>query len=288
MSEARSASDQSPLSLDVFPEKYVVTQLIEHDALVVAAFGFDPATGAEVFLKAKSREDTSTNIAALLRNEANILASVEHPQIAKLVEADADAEVPYLVASRMPNDLGAIPEWFRRNSDPRQAASILISALQPLEYIHSEGITHGEVKTADLALAWQEPIGLLDFERASRKSPTSPTSNYPRRKPRGNVHYLAPEQSHDGLAPTPQSDTYSANVVFYELLFGRRPFADSMDWEIVWQHVFDKPNYHVPDGRTVPDEFIEILDKGMAKKPANRFKNAGEMGDALKRAVTLL
>ena len=99
----------------------------------------------------------------------------------------------------------------------------------------------------------------------------------------GTPHYMSPEQVRGAKADA-RSDVFSLGCVFYEMLTGRKPFdAESMH-AVLFKVMQEDP----PPARELapgtPEAVLQILETALAKNPADRFQNAGEMLEALRQA----
>jgi serine/threonine-protein kinase len=96
----------------------------------------------------------------------------------------------------------------------------------------------------------------------------------------GTPHYFSPEQA-TGEPPTPASDVYSLAVVLYEILAGRVPFDADNHTDLAMQHLRDEPPPVTALNPTVPIQIEQIINKAMAKDPAQRYRTADLFGRAL-------
>jgi serine/threonine protein kinase len=239
----------------------------------------DASTGAELVVKAQE-DDPDTTIG--LRTEANVLESLAHPNIPRLHRAGLDTDLPWIVTDRMPGSSETC-EWFNARPNPILAAKIVLSALDPLGYLHDEkGLQHNDVKEANLVC---QPDGrataLIDFEySASIGQPAGDSDETP-----CTPHYLAPERV--GEPGDARSDLYSLNVLLYTYLYGKLPYGHITDtMKVVMAHLFHPipffPDTHI-SGRQVPTFLRGVVEKGLQKSPEDRYQSAGEMADDIQR-----
>src|SRR5207248_972445 len=86
----------------------------------------------------------------------------------------------------------------------------------------------------------------------------------------GTVHYMAPEISTGNYNRS--IDIYAAGVILYEMLSGRVPFEGESAGEILMKHMTS-----LPDMSKLPSPFVPVLDQALAKNPARRYRNIGDM-----------
>lgn len=288
----RAASPETVLG-----EKYALTHALKSGAAAFKALGHDRQTGAEVFVKARERE-ASDNAPLRTRNEANKLASLHHPQIPRLVEADPEAVHPYIVTERKPGTLyPAI--WLRRRPNHNLAAKLCMSALDILGYVHEQGVVHRDVKASNLVMQWGGAVSLVDFELAlsGEKKPkdgsglphdgSSRNGGWTATETRitspdglvGTIAYMAPEQVRG--AASPASDIYAMGAVMYELTYGRLPFEtddEVTDINSLVRHKMTEPGIDFSaDDRQLPGALRLIMERATQTEPSARYGSAAEM-----------
>lgn len=152
----------------------------------------------------------------------------------------------------------------------KQAASALAA-------LHSNGLVHGNVKTANLLVpAGSEEIRLVGLGTAAAGTAPDPG---PGEAP-SSAAYLSPEQIR-GQAATPRSDVYSLGAVLYELLTGRPPFDGINAGEVAQRHLTMPlvPPSQLKPG--IPPAVEEVVERALQKDPAARYGSAEEMRQAL-------
>ncbi len=123
-------------------EQYRIRGLIgsREETGMVAVAGFDPRTEQEVFIKSRD-SGVDENAAMRISREADVLASLAHPQIPVLIDADPDADRPYIVTELKDNNPRVLTD-LKLNPNPTFAAKLCVAALVPLSYAHETGFTH--------------------------------------------------------------------------------------------------------------------------------------------------
>ena len=212
--------------------------------------------------------------------EAKALARLTHPNIVKVTDYGEYEGRPYLVMPYLPggNLKGLLKERGRLNW--QEAARTLIPVARALEYAHSQGVIHRDVKPSNILITQSGEYMLTDFGVAKVLEEEATVDLTGTAAAVGTPEYMAPEQASAKTADQ-RADIYALGIVFYEMLTGRRPFeADTPLGVIIKQasEPLPRPRQFVPD---LPDRAEQILLKALAKKPEDRYQNMGLLAYAL-------
>ncbi|HEX5758502.1 MAG TPA: serine/threonine-protein kinase [Thermoanaerobaculia bacterium] len=160
------------------------------------------------------------------------------------------------------------------------AAEIVRQVGEALDYAHSRGVVHRDVKPANIIITADNRVKITDFGIARLD-----TSNLTQEgQLLGTPNYMAPEQIL-GKEVDHRADLFSLGVVLYEMLTRHKPFQGenltAVSHRIVYDH-FTPPRQYVRD---LPPELERILGRALAKEPAQRYQRARELMDDIKRLV---
>jgi eukaryotic-like serine/threonine-protein kinase len=185
---------------------------------------------------------------------------------------------PYIVMEHMSG--GSLEERLAGAGaqEPAQALEWLEQAARALDHAHREGVVHRDVKPGNLLLDAQDDVHVADFGIASASGMDALTQTG---TVLGTAGYLAPEQAR-GETAAPASDRYALGVVAFELLTGRRPYANDSPTAEAAAHI----NAPVPHASSygLPRELDPVFEQALAKDPAARFRTCAELVAALRDA----
>ncbi len=165
--------------------------------------------------------------------------------------------------------------------DPSDVLRWLGEAAVALDAAHKAGIVHRDVKPGNLLLDNRGQVRMADFGVASAVGMDSMTMTG---TVLGTAGYLAPEQAR-GERATPASDRYGLGIVAFELLTGERPFAADSPTAEAAAHVH-APIPTLSDRSDLPHELDPVLQRALAKDPADRYPSSVDFVAALRDALT--
>ncbi len=251
---------------------------------------YDSKLGREVaikFLPPEFRSDRDR--LARFRQEAHILASLNHPNIGAIYGLEESGEADCLVLELVKGRTLAE----RIAAGPIPTEEVLLIARQIGEAMaaaHGQGIIHRDLKPANVMISEGGRVKVLDFGLASPVDAVGPAAARPRpafgleeETVAGTIGYMSPEQVR-GLSLDCRTDLFSLGVILYEMVTRKRAFAGGSLAQIA------DAILHTPAGegsdRLTPTRLKSIIDKLLAKDPADRYRNAGAVLRDLKEWET--
>lgn len=163
------------------------------------------------------------DIARRVARERDILAALEHPNIARLYDAGLDAQGrPYLAMEYV--DGTPVDAYCRAQRLPLPArVALLLQVAQAVAYAHRRLVVHRDLKPSNILVTADGQVRLLDFGIARLVAPDGAVAEATLAAPALTPGYASPEQLR-GQALSTATDVYSLGVVAHELLIGVRPF----------------------------------------------------------------
>jgi eukaryotic-like serine/threonine-protein kinase len=226
--------------------------------------------------------------------EAKALSALAHPNVVPVTDFGIDGGVPFLVMELLQGK--TLGDLIKEGPLPLgRALDIARQTLRGLAFAHGKGIVHRDLKPANVFLQelpdQADHVRLLDFGMAKFLE-GSGSRTVPENLTRagivfGTPAYMSPEQVKAGAIDA-RSDVYAAGILMFELLAGRRPFlADSYEGYLGAHLTQPVPSLaklrpKIPGARL----FQTLIERAMAKKPADRFEDAGALLAELEAVMT--
>jgi eukaryotic-like serine/threonine-protein kinase len=170
---------------------------------------------------------SGSQIEERFEQEREILAALNHPNIARFYEAGMTTQgQPYLALEYVEGE--PLPQWCNgRALDPRRRVELFLQVLRGVQYAHASLVIHRDLKPSNIIVTAQGEVKLLDFgiarllDQTTQRAEQSELTQLHGRMM--TLDYASPEQVR-GESLTTATDVYSLGVVLYELLTGSRPY----------------------------------------------------------------
>jgi len=269
------------------PEKlgrYEILGELGKGAMGVVYLARDPVIGRQVALKtfrlASNAEDEEVEQFRIrFLREAQSAGILNHPNIVTIhdVVDEGDTSVCFIAMEYVKGtDLKQLMKRQKRLALPFVIETVAQIA-DGLDYAHSKGVVHRDVKPANVIITAAKEAKITDFGIARLD-----TSNLTMEgQLLGTPNYMAPEQVR-GRDVDHRADLFSLGVVLYELVTGKKPFAGDnltvVSHRIV-NEAFTPPDEFVPG---VPPGLLTVLDRALRKKPEERYQRGSEMAQDLR------
>jgi len=198
--------------------------------------------------------------AVMFRGEAEVLASVEDPNVVRLYEY-VQSSAGAAIVMELIEGVCLREILVRQGKTTAEAALVVLQgSLLGLAAAHRRGVVHRDYKPENVLVNGQGASKLTDFGIAARAGDRAMAA--------GTLAYAPPEQFGGGPA-SPSGDVYAATATFYECLTGRPPFSGDSAESLLYQHLAEP----VPL-EPVPEPLRPLIEAGMAKDPERRPADA--------------
>jgi serine/threonine-protein kinase len=261
--------------------QYEVQDLIGQGAMGVVYRAYHvqlERTGAVKVLQGIAPDTDST---ARFRHEAQAIAQMRHPNIVNVFDFGEYEGTPYMIIEYVPG--GSLASRMKQGSMETGAALKYLRGMAAgLDYAHSLGIVHRDVKPANVLLEKDESPVIADFglvklmQSTSLKSMTGVTT--------GTPAYMSPEQV-TGSKVGPPADRYSLATIAYEMLTGSIPFDGEGLMEVLYAQVHRDPPLPSARNSSLNPQVDAVVMRGLAKDPAARWESCTAFVDALAAAL---
>jgi serine/threonine-protein kinase PpkA len=257
---------------------YRLLRLVNHGGMSTVYLGEQLALSREVAIKVMMPQALADEVSRRrFENEVRTIARLEHPNIVRIHELGRTRDglpyytMPYLARGHLGQRTFVDEHGVPDEAKVRETAHALYSAL---EYAHSRGVVHRDVKAENVLFDDAERPLLADFGIALRRGfgPRVTAAGMAV----GSTAYMAPEQAR-GEEVDGRADLYSLGVVIWELLTGHLPYqaADALSMAVM--HAQDPIPKLPPHLR----HWQRFMQRALAKDPAQRFQTVAEMRAAM-------
>ncbi|WP_406277248.1 serine/threonine protein kinase [Nocardia sp. NBC_00881] len=165
---------------------------------------------------------------------------------------------------------------------PQTAVAVITQAAAALDAAHAQSLVHRDVKPSNLLVTDSGFVYLIDFGIARAADNTTLTST---NTMIGTLAYMAPERFTTGVADA-RSDVYALTCVLCECLTGTPPYPGNSAEQQIAAHLTADPPAPSLRRLDLPAGFDDVVARGMAKSPDDRYPTAGELAAAADRALT--
>lgn len=210
------------------------------------------------------------------------VAALDHPNVIPIVESGSANNMPYIATGYVKSNLVEFLEDAPYSLN--EALGIFEQIIAGVSYVHRAGISHCNIRPADIYHRPDGRIALADIglsPTASRIVDETGLLTLSKVAQSGTTsEYIAPEQA-SGRTPDVRSDIYALGIVLYELLTGRVPFKGKNPVKTMLMHLEEpvkSPRMYNPG---IPTYVEKVIYQALAKEADYRFDSAAHMANAL-------
>ena len=211
--------------------------------------------------------------------EVEIAAQLSHPSILPVFDSGSTNGVLWYVMPYVEGE--SLPEWIRRERQLAVGDAVRLAreVAEALAYAHERGIVHRDIKPANILLHSGRAL-VADFGIA-RAAGTDGASLTKTGLAIGTPQYMSPEQSSGDRDVDGRADVYALGCVLYEMIAGEPPFTGPTMQAVVARSLTERPRPLTATREGLPSKLNAVVDRALAKSPADRYPSATAMAGAL-------
>ena len=269
-------------------DRYAVNAVVSQGGMATVYRARDHRHERTVAIKVMRPEIAHVVSAERFLREIQIAGRLQHPLIVPVLDSGTIGPgpvptlwyaMPYVDGETLRDRLN------RENQLPiEDAVGIACEVADALAGAHAQGVVHRDIKPENVLLSGGHAL-ITDFGIARALTTASSDRLTATGVAMGTVAYMSPEQATSDSPPDPRSDLYALGCVLYEMVAGQPPFVASTTQGVLARHAADP----VPSVRTVrpavPQGLEVVIERALAKVPADRFATATDFAAALRRGA---
>jgi tetratricopeptide (TPR) repeat protein/tRNA A-37 threonylcarbamoyl transferase component Bud32 len=255
--------------------RYAVLKKLGEGGKGVVYKARDTVLNRVVAIKMLKSAVTSEEAYSRFMREAQAVGKLNHPNIVSIHDIGKEGDKQFFVLEfidgmSLRELMGTYPEG---KCDTQTVLRASIDVCNALQYAHSQGVLHRDVKPENILITQEGTAKLMDFGLAKMLGQPSITQDG---IIVGTVAYVAPEIAL-GKGADARSDLYSLGAVIYEMVTGKSPFPGEDPVKIIFSHIHDYPVSPSRLNPKVPQALSECIMKLLGKEPAKRYQSAADL-----------
>jgi serine/threonine protein kinase len=260
---------------------YQIKKLIGQGGMATVYKAYQPALDREVAIKVLPPQMANDpDFAERFTREARAVAKLEHPHILPIYDFGQEGDLSYIAMRYVQG--GTLASLVGKSHQLSRISELLTQVTSALEYAHTHGVVHRDVKPTNVLLDQGNWVLLTDFGIArmmggeTRITATGVTI--------GTPDYMSPEQGL-GKHVDHRSDIYSLGAMLFELLTGRVPYEADTPMAVIIKHIHDPLPSPREINPIIPIGVEQVIVKALSKNPDDRHQSAGELAKAFDEVI---
>jgi len=261
--------ESSVHSADRIVGKYIAKHKIGSGAWAIVYQGVHRALNKTVAIKMlKHQMAMDEEFSTKFIKEARVIANMNHPNIVHVYDIESMYATRFIVMEYLEGE--SLEQRLKRTGllPPAKAVQFLLQICAGLEYAHSFGIIHQDIKPDNILVQKDETIKILDFGLAC----PSGSENFVME---GTIQYMSPEQI-DSYPVDARTDIYCLGITAFEMVTGKRPYPDEDLQEMMVKRLDEDIPNPAEFQDKLPDRLCEFILKSCARQPGDRYQSVKE------------
>jgi len=258
---------------------FEITEMIGRGGMGVVHLAHDTKLKRSVAIKSMPASLAGDSTAQMrFRREAELLASLNHPNIAVIHEIIEEEQSGYLILEYVPGETLA-ERIAREPLELKEALSIARQIAEAISAAHKKGIVHRDLKPGNIKITLEGRVKVLDFGLAKAPVSEGKNSEITQTQPgrvMGTPAYMSPEQAR-GKETDHRTDIWSFGCMIYQMLTGRLPFEGQTATDTLAHIIERQPDWdRLP--QEIPANIRNLLHRCLEKDPNRRLGDIAEAG----------
>lgn len=266
-----ASSDPSVSGIrDPIPRNYEIVRKLAHGEVATVYLARQRNSERQLVLKVLHQvADSSTGkILDRFLREYELIARLDHPNVVRIHDFGVADDHAYIAMEYCGG--GSLKRRIGAGMDRYEAYRLMRDIAGALGVLHAAGILHRDLKPTNVLFRDDGSLALIDFGLAKQVALQAEVTGAGAIF--GTPYYMSPEQGH-GEAVDVRGDIYSLGVIFFEMLTGSKPFDGDTAMAVIVKH----RQSPVPGLPTSLREFQPLIQRMLAKEPADRFQTVDEL-----------
>ena len=258
--------------------KYKISRLIGEGGMASVYEAEHEMLGTKVAIKVLNPIlSANSQIKERFRNEAKLMASLDHPNITKVIDFDEQPQQLSIVMEYLNGE--DLNQKIKRNGplSEKEITDVFSQTLSAFQYAHEKGIVHRDIKPSNIFILPNGHIKILDFGIAKLFGQGNEMTQTGTQM--GTPIYMSPEQVKADKSIDHRSDIYSLGVTLFFAINGKPPYNSDTDSQF---DIFNKIVYESLPEFSIQSKFKEIVLKACQKNREDRFQSCSEWSKNLK------
>jgi len=259
--------------------RYEISEELGKGAMGVVYKAVDPNIGRPIALKTMRVDVSGGDSEDMLKrfqNEARAAGVLNHPNIVTIYDAGEDQGIFYIAMEYIPGRTLADLLKEVHVVSAEQLVNIGTQICAGLDYAHTKGVIHRDIKPPNIMIAPDGTVKIMDFGIAKAGASLTHTGEV-----LGTPNYMSPEQV-KGKDLDGRTDLFSTGVILYEMATGERPFNGQNVTTIIYKIIHETPAAPRELDVTIHPGLSMIIAKCLAKDPDDRYQVGADLATALK------
>lgn len=229
-----------------FSDYYIYLSALGSGSFGKVVRAIDRVSGQEVAIKIIRKKSFKYNKIMQIKKEAEILSSLNHPNIVRFISLNETLKRIFLVMELVSK--GNLKQYLKNNKlNDLQASQVMLGILRAVDYMHSKNVIHRDIKPENILIPSFKDfsqVKLADFGLSSQFDQSF--NHHMESRDCGTPIYMAPEQSNQQFYSRPV-DLWSCGILMYTLIANNHPLADPTESKKSYLDKLKSPKWKFPE-----------------------------------------